>query len=253
MTMNARHPGKSRLFIWGVVHALLGAALARLAPPGYFGLLAVFLAALGLLEVLKVLFARHRDVAWSGGDVPAASRALAADLLAVQAGAVLGFAIVAAILRLDDLVVLFRLQLRLGLPVRVGPEGASAAFAFQRTLVVGLAAAGLSALLAALYKEGGLALVIAWIGSVWGLAASLVAGSLGAGLTAAGGISLGAALVAGSLGHAAAGMAGLFLGRGAQRCGVRSAEFRPIARTSLLLLVTAVIAEAVAAAAAAGV
>lgn len=223
------------LMLLGLVYGLAGILLARLLVAGFQGALGVALTAIGLIEIVKALFARHRDISWSEtGDPQAASTELVTNLLHVLFGVIIAYVIFAIRLSSGDLMSAFAFQMKsvfLHREVASTLFGIHFSFALKHVLVVG----GISLVLAALYKESGLALTLAWTGSLWGISiVEVIRQSGGAVDPIAIGIT-GSALAAQSVGIVTLGMVGLFLARGAQKYSVRSVHFTRIGRTSLLL------------------
>lgn len=235
-------PRKERIFLWGSFYALVGLfiarALTRPETPEFVGIFAVALAALGILEVLKVMFAWHRDVSWSAGaDADTASRGLAVDLLSVEAGVILGFGIWAAYLP-DEILGQFAFQLRGKIPMRMGNPGDPFTSALPTYAAEGIALLAVSLILAGLFKEGGLAFVFAWVGSLWGIVIAHVGLNL-RDFSPVSALLILLALALASVAYAMAGMTGLFLGRGAQSLGLSTPAFHRVARSCAWMFLAA--------------
>lgn len=228
------------LILLGVAFGLFGIVVAGFLFGSFQGVLSVALTAIGIVETTRLLFARHREISWSpDGDPQAASTELVMNLLHLLFGVILAYVIFAIRLSSPDLLDAFRFQMQ-SVFLHRGVAGtqfsAHFAHALQQVLVVG----GLTFILATLYKESGLSLTVAWVGSLWGISiVEVVRQSGGAVEPFAIGITA-SALAAESVGALTLGAVGLFLARGVQKYGARSREFRRILRTSLLLSGSAV-------------
>ena len=145
------------LFLRGLVWArgiLIGWVLVRSVRVS-IGPFAVVLAALGLIKTMEYLFARHREVCWApDGNPEGASVELAGNLLAVQFGILLGFAIFASALPSAVITDLFQFQLK-GVFVHKIPSFGPFQSSFTVALMSGLSVMCISFFLGAIYQEGG--------------------------------------------------------------------------------------------------
>jgi hypothetical protein len=222
------------LLLYGVAYGLAGPVVSRFLMSGSaIGALSVLLTALGLVRTTETLFVRHRTRCWNPSDDPqAASTELVFALTALLTGVMIAFAIFA--LRLPDpaLRELFSFQFD-GVFVHkiVLIRNFSAQFAYA--LKSGVVVMGLCFLLAAIYMEGGLALAIAWIGSLWGI--GLVSIIRDGAYFPPVLIAILISLAANSVGFLTAGTTGLFLTRGALKYGLASPAMKRITGSSLML------------------
>ncbi len=233
-------PERTFLFLLGLVNAVGGITLAWVLSRrthDAIGPFSVALCALGLVAVTKALFERHRDQSWHGKGAEGASTELGLDLLSVQLGIFVGFQLLAAILPRPLVEELFGFQMRGIFAHRFLASGPTASI-FASVLLSGFSVACVTLLLGAVYKEGGIALALAWNGSLLGVAMVQIVRLPG--IRPVQVLCLLASLLAAALAYHAAGMVGLFLSRGAQKYRVRSVEFHGIARTALLLYGTLV-------------
>ncbi len=228
-------PRPTMLILIGLLYGLAGILMARFLVIGFLGALGVALTAVGIIETMRSLFSRHRDISWSpGGDPQAASTELVMNLLHLLGGVVLAYVIFAIRLSSAELASAFSFQMK---SVFLHRDVGGVLFAdhFSYAIRHVLVIAGVTFLMSAIYKESGLSLTLAWVGSLWGISivevirqSGGVIDPLGIGLT-------GAALAAQSVGLVTSGTVGLFLARGAQKYPLRSAGYSSIVRTCLLL------------------
>jgi hypothetical protein len=227
-------PAFSMLLLYGTAYGLAGPVVSRFLMGGSaIGALSVLLAALGLVRTTEALFVRHRARCWDPADDPqAASTELVAGLVSIMTGVMIAFAIFAVRLNDATLKELFSFQFD-GVFVHriVLIKDFSSQFAFA--LKSGVVVMGFCFLLTAIYMESGLALAIAWIGSLWGIGlVSLVRD--GAHMPPVI-IAILLSLAANSVGFLTAGTTGLFLSRGALKYGISSPAMKRIMSTSLML------------------
>lgn len=228
-------PRSTMLLLIGLLYGLIGILMARFLVFGFLGALGVALTGVGVIETMKALFSRHRDISWSPeGDPQAASTELVMNLLHLLAGIVMAYVIFAIRLSSGELLNAFSFQMKsvfLHRDVQSALFGDHFAYALRHVLVI----SGVAFFMSAIYKESGLALTIAWIGSLWGISIVEVLRQSGGVIDPFGIGFTGAALAAQSVGLVTTGAVGLFLARGAQKYRLRSAEYRGITRTCLLL------------------
>lgn len=226
------------LFLRGLVYGLggilIGWVLVRSVRVS-IGPFAVVLAALGLTKTMEYLFARHREACWAPeGNPEGASVELAGNLLAVQFGILLGFAIFATALPGAVITELFQFQLR-GVFVHQIPSFGPFHNSFTVALMSGLSVMCISFFLGAIYQEGGISLTVSWVGSLWGIALVSLLRRVGFDQHIGYVAFVLLSLLAGSIGFMTSGMAGLFLARGTHKYAVGSKEHHSITRTCLLL------------------
>jgi len=224
----------------GAVAAACGILLGHLVSPRLSGALSVMVAALFITPLMRYLFGVHRDLSWQAAGNPAAAARAARSLV------------------VNLLVVIFGMAcLILAYWHQVGANAAGSFFALQMAGLAGetlsFSGANVSPLttlifaevfyylaafaLAAVLKEGGVALIVSWTGHLWGVAVALAwHGTARIGTTATSFlVILTVALVLSTAALLVTGSIGLFLSRGAMKYGIMSTEFRRIARTCLLL------------------
>lgn len=229
-------PALPMLFLLGLTYGLAAIILSTALASSYVGTLAVALTALGLVDVVRPLFLRHREISWAEKTSRAVERAtgeLVLRLLAVLVGVVVAYVVLT--LSLSDQAVrrLFDFQIK-GVFAHTFFKGGSFAAAFGANFLGGIVVSGIAFFLAAIYKEAGISLLTAWIGSLWGIGLS-VSFQTAAPTEMTSVFLTVLALAAGSLTFFSMGAAGLFLARGAYRYPVKSSEYRGILRMSLSL------------------
>lgn len=241
------------LFLLGLSYGLGGVIAAAMLSHAYIGPLGVCITALGLVETMQLMFKRHRDISWaSGADAaqPAAAELLG-NLLSVLLGVVSAFAIFASNFQRGTISKLFSFQIN-GVFIHQLVPYSDFATQFGAAMLSGIALAGLAFFLAAIYKESGIAFLMSWIGSLWGIGLVMSFRSV----ETADAIDVALvmlSLATGSISFLSAGITGLFMGRGALKYPITSKEYRAIVHTSLsifagaisFLLVSAVLSAAV--------
>ncbi len=235
-------PPRVLLFSEGLAYGVVALTLAAYLSPGAgLGAFSVALSSLGIYTRALQFFARHRDRCWApGGDPFFASLDLVFDLAAIFTGIFFANAIFAAAQNPGDLDRLFSFQFRSAFAYEMVPPQSSLGVQFLLAAASGLVMILVSMLLTAIFKEGGVALVVAWLGSLWG------AGSIALGRAPALGFDAGDMVVVigafffGSVGILTSSITGLFLSRGAEKYTITTPAYRGILRTSVSLIVVSV-------------
>lgn len=233
-------PARIFLFGYGLVVSLIAVGTVGGLGIEGAGLWSSLIAAAALTPVMRKLFARHRQATWAaGGDFVVAeheARRLVADILVLLMGVILSFALFALLLTAESRAGLFPAQFDalLGGGLAAG-EAAGGTF-FGSSVLSNILLCFAACLMAAILKEGGMAVTIAWIGSLWGVGLVVFVTNQGDTVSFAGVIVALLSLAVTSAALTIAGAAGLFLSRGALKYGATSDKFANIRRTSVRLL-----------------
>lgn len=243
-------PARPMLFLLSMTYSLAGVIATKILALNYIGALGVAMTAIGLIALTRDLFARHRDISWNpeAGTPFAASGELVVNLLVMLAGIIVAFFLFAAALKRAVVVDLFSFQINGVFFNKVFFHGRNFQTLFGEAFLSGVVLTGLSFFLSAIYKESGMALVLSWTGSLWGIALAILLRHGGMNPDAAApslmlidpanfarASLLILALSAQSIAFINSGMTGLFIARAAIKYKLGSYEFRRVAGTSLRL------------------
>ncbi|MEK8024019.1 MAG: hypothetical protein AAB229_09455 [Candidatus Hydrogenedentota bacterium] len=243
-------PARPMLFLLSMSYSLAGIIASKILALQFIGALGVAMTALGLVELTREFFARHRDISWNpdAGTPYAASTELVVNLMTVLFGIVAAFFLFAVTIRKSVVLDLFSFQINGVFFNKLIYYGLPFGEMFGKAFLSGVVLTGISFFLAAIYKEAGMALILSWTGSLWGIAMAILIRHGGMGASAAlqsllivdpenfaRASLLLVALAAQSVAFINSGMTGLFLARGALKYSLRSSQFRAVAHTSLRL------------------
>lgn len=222
------------LFLLCLTYSTLAIIVAGIFGRHILGVLSVALTGIGLMGLTERLFRRHHDVAWSGGNAEIASIQLVRDLVVMLGGVLVAYAIFTLVVSPQQAMKIFSFQVRSGIIHQmVVAEKLSTQFFI--TLKMGVIVLIFAFILGSIYKEGGLALTIAWIGSFWGVGLDTILRRPFGPIGAVNVMLIVISFVTAACAYILAGTIGLFLSRGLQKYTIRSPEVKAIAHTCLLL------------------